>query len=214
MRIDPAKVDPTLYFDRENVPVVDEATQARYYVGLINLVKCDPTVQTLDLFHLIDEPSLLGFQSGLLRVDGSLRPSYAAVKRAIAAASICAAQHAWHHTTAVIGARSRFNVRPKPAVQRVFWSTVATGEEATAETAIFPADVGAASSLLRQSLDGGPVEAGGLPPLHGLVRANSGRSFKFHGRLAPGRYVFAALLRATMNPIRTTLLVSRPFSIR
>jgi hypothetical protein len=46
------------------------------------------------------------------------------------------------------------------------------------------------------------------------VKANTSRSFKFHGRLAPGQYVFAALLRATMNPGRTTLLVSKPFSIR
>src|SRR5207302_3319461 len=91
VRIDPTKVDPKLYFDRENVPVVDEATQARYYTGLINFEKCDPTVQTLDLFHIVDEPSLLGFQSGLLRVDGSRRPSYAAVKQAIEAAGICAA---------------------------------------------------------------------------------------------------------------------------
>ena len=76
------------------MPLVDEATQARYYAGLIDLVKCDSTVSTLDLFHLIDEPLLLGFQSGLLRVDGSRRPSYDAVKKAIAAAGTCAQAHA------------------------------------------------------------------------------------------------------------------------
>ena len=86
VKIDPSKVNPSLYSGRENVPTVDEATQARYYTDLINLIKCDPTVATLDLFHLIDEPLLNGFQSGLLRVDDSRRPSYAAVKKAIAAA--------------------------------------------------------------------------------------------------------------------------------
>jgi len=213
VRIDPTKVDAKLYTGRENVPLVDEVTQARYYADLIKLVKCDPTVGTLDLFHLIDEPLLPGFQSGLLRVDGSRRPSYDAVKQAIATAGSCNAPHAWRHSTTVIGARGQFNVRAKPAVQKVFWSRVATGEEATAETGIFPADAGApAGSPLRQSLDGG--QAGAIPPLHGLVKANTSRSFKFHGRLTPGRYVFAALLRATMNPSRTTLLVSRPFSIR
>ncbi len=213
VKIDPTKVDPKLYSGRENVPTVDEATQARYYAQLINLVKCDPTVSTLDLFHLIDEPLLLGFQSGLLRVDGSHRPSYDAVKTAIAAARICPALHAWRHATTVIGARGMFNVRAKPAVQKVFWSTVATGEEATAQTAIFPADGGTpAVTALRQSLGGGP--SGAFQPLSGLVRANSSRSFKFHGRLTPGRYVFAALLRATMNPERTTVLVSAPFTIR
>ncbi len=211
--IDPTKVNPSYYSGRENVPVVDEATQARFYTDLINLVKCDPSVGTLDLFHLIDEPLLLGFQSGLLRVNGSRRPSYAAVKRAIATAGTCAAPHSWRHATGVIGARGQFNVKPKPAVQRVFWSRVATGEEATAETGIFLAGSGSpVAQELRQSLDGGPV--GALPPLGGLVKANSSRSFKFHGRLAPGRYVFAALLRATMNPSRTTLLVSTPFVIR
>ena len=48
----------------------------------------------------------------------------------------------------------------------------------------------------------------------GLVKANSTRSFKFHGQLAPGRYVFAALMTATTNPGRTKLLVSTPFTIR
>jgi hypothetical protein len=213
VKIDPSKVDPKLYSGRENVPLVDEATQARYYADLIRLVKCDPTVETLDLFHLIDEPLLLGFQSGLLRVDGSRRPSYAAVKDAIAAAGNCPALHAWRHSTTVIGARGQFNVKVKPAVQKVFWSQVATGEEATAVTGIFPAAGGApAAAELRQSLDGRP--SGALLPLGGLVKANSSRSFKFHGRLAPGRYVFAALLRATMNPSRTALLVSTPFLVR
>lgn len=211
--IDASKVDPTLYSGRENVPTVDEATQARYYTAVINLVKCDPTVQTLDLFHLVDEPLLLGFQSGLLRVDNSRRPSYAAVKKAIAAAGTCPELHAWKHTTSVIGARGFFNVTPKPAAQQVFWSKVGTGEEATAETGIFPAPtpgtIGAVS--IRGSL---AAKSGALMQLGGLVKANSTRSFKFRGQLQPGRYVFGALLTATMNPQRTKLLVSKPFTIR
>jgi hypothetical protein len=211
--IDPTKVDASLYSGRENVPTVDEATQAKYYADVINLVKCDPTVQTLDLFHLVDEPLLLGFQSGLLRVDNSRRPSYAAVKKAIAAAGTCPALHGWKHTTTVIGATQFFNVRPKPAAQKVFWSQVGTGEEATAEAGIFPAaaprTIGAVS--LREALQ---TRSGALMELGGLVKANSTRYFKFHGRLTPGRYVFAALLTATMNPARTKLLVSPPFTIR
>jgi hypothetical protein len=215
VKIDPTKVDPKLYSGKENVPTVDEATQAQYYTGLINLVKCDSSVSTLDLFHLIDEPLLDGFQSGLLRVDGSRRPSYGSVKKAIAAAGTCAQPHGWKHTTVVIGARGEFNVKRKPAVQRTFWSTVATGEEATATTSIFPASSSApGSASLRSALDGGPAAGAALPPLSGVVKANTARSFKFQGRLAPGRYVFAALMRATMNPDRTTLLVSRPFTVR
>ena len=213
VKVDPTKVDPSLYSGRENVPTVDEATQAKYYTDAINLLKCDPTITTLDLFHLVDEPLLLGFQSGLLRVDGSRRPSYAAVKKAIAAAGTCPALHPWLHATSVIGARQYFNVTPKPAAQKVFWSKVGTGEEATAETGIFPAAApGTLGSVsFRSALQ---AKTGALMELGGLVKANSTRSFKFHGQLTPGRYVFAALLTATMNPARTRLLVSRPFTIR
>jgi len=208
--IDPTKVNSKLYQGKENVPTVDEATQARYYTDVINLLKCDPTVSTLDFFHLIDEPLLLGFQSGLLRVDGSRRPSYAAVKSAIAAARTCTALHAWKHSTTVIGASAAFNVTPKIAAQKVFWGTVRTGEEATARAGIFPLAIGRAQ--LRASLADGPSAA--LMQLGGLVRANSARGFKFLGRLARGRYVFATLLTATMNPQRTSLIVSAPFTIR
>jgi hypothetical protein len=214
VKIDASKVDTKLYTGRENVPLVDESTQARYYSDLIGLVKCDSTVATLDLFHLIDEPILLGFQSGLLRVDGSKRPAYATVKTSIAAARTCAKPHKWRHATGVIGARGQFNVTTKPAAQRTFWSKVATGEEATAQTGIFPSSpstLGAAS--LRSALVAGGTSTG-VAQLGGLVKANSSRSFKFHGKLVPGRYVFAALMKATMNPDRTTLLVSKPFTIR
>ena len=194
---------------------MDEATQARYYADMIGLVKCDSSVSTLDLFHLIDEPLLAGFQSGLLRVDGSRRPAYGAVKKAIAAAGTCAKPHTWKHTTAVIGAKGKFNVTSKPAAQRTFWSTFGAGEEVSASTAIFPVTIGALpTSSLRTALDGGPTAAAALPPLSGIVKANTNRSFKFRGRLAPGRYVYAALLHATMNPERTTLLVSPAFTIR
>ena len=210
VRIDPTKVDLTLYSGRENVPTVDETTQARYYVDLVNLAKCDPTVQTLDLFHLVDEPLLLGFQSGLLRVNDSRRPAYAAVKKAIAAAGTCSALHAWRHTTGVTGARMAFNARTKLAAQRKFFAKVGAGEEATARIGILAA--GAGRPVLRRWLAAGAEEAavqGG-----GLVRANVTRTFTLHGRLPPGRYVFGALLRATMNPSRTTLLVSTPFTVR
>jgi hypothetical protein len=214
VKIDPSKVNPSLYSGRENVPTVDETTQARYYTDLISLVKCDPTVATLDLFHLIDEPLLNGFQSGLLRVDDSRRPSYAAVKKAVAGAGTCAKPHRWRHTATVIGARSVWNLKPKPAAQRTFWSKVGAGEEVTAQTGIFAANLGTPSAAsLRTALNGGFSTA--LMQLGGLVRANNVRSFKFSRlQLMPGRYVFAALLKATMNPARTKLLVSKPFTIR
>src|SRR5262249_46900162 len=117
VKIDPTKVDPKLYTGHENVPLVTEAQQASFYSGLINLVKCDPDAMTLNLFHLIDEPQLLGFQSGLLRADGSRRPAYAAVQKAIAGAGTCPKLHTWRHTTSVVGAGGSFNVADKPEKQ-------------------------------------------------------------------------------------------------
>lgn len=210
VQIDPTKVDPSLYRGRENVPTVDEATQARYYSDLINLVKCDPTVQTLDLFHLVDEPLLLGFQSGLLRVDKSRRPSYAAVKKAIAAAGTCPALHAWRHTTAVIGAAVSTNVSDKIAAQRAWFGTVRAGEDATVQAGIFPA--AAPRAQVRSLLAAGPTAAS--MQLRGFVKANTSRGFRFRGALAPGRYRFAALFAATMNTQRTSLIVSAPFAVR
>jgi hypothetical protein len=213
VKIDPTKVDPKLYTGRENVPTVDEATQARYYTDLINLVKCDPDVKSLELFHLVDEPLLLGFQSGLLRVDDSRRPSYAAVKRAIAAGGTCSAPHTWRHTTTVLGARMTFDARTKLAVQRMFFARVGAAEEATAQIGIFPAAAGTpATSALRQSLAGDAADA--LVQGGGLLRANVVRTFTLKGQLVPGRYVFAALVRATMDPDRMRLLVSKPFTVR
>jgi hypothetical protein len=73
------------------------------------MVACDPNVALLNLFHLVDERLLPGWQSGLELVDGTPRTSYSIVKAAIAANSDChGLLHLWQHTTGVIGARANF----------------------------------------------------------------------------------------------------------
>jgi hypothetical protein len=128
---------------------------------------------------------------------------------------MCAAPHAWRHSTTVIGARAVSNVADKLAAQHVFWTTVSTGEEATARAGIFAAGGGVRplGVSLRRSLDVGPATAA-VPQLGGLVKANSSRGFEFHGSLVPGQYVYAVLMRATMNSSRTKLIVSPPFTVR
>jgi Cellulase (glycosyl hydrolase family 5) len=42
-----------------------EAYQATYYKQMLQLLSCDPNVRVINLFHLVDEPSLAGWQSGL-----------------------------------------------------------------------------------------------------------------------------------------------------
>ncbi len=207
-------VDPKLYTGKENIPLVAEATQAQWYGDLIRLVSCDETVSSLLFFHLIDEPSLLGFQSGLLRVDGSRRPAYAAVRAAIAAAGTCASPHTWRHSVSVAGARAEFELAPKPAAQRKFWLTVRTGEEATVVAGIFrvSGDAPPPRPVLGEALSRPPPGAVLSQPAF-LLKANSGRRVELRGRLRRGSYVFAVLLRSTMNPARTKVLRSAPFDV-
>jgi hypothetical protein len=49
--------------------VVDEATQARYYREAFHLVCEQDTVEGLYIFHVWDEPDLLGWQSGVYYAD-------------------------------------------------------------------------------------------------------------------------------------------------
>jgi hypothetical protein len=42
-----------------------EAYQAGYYKQMLQLLSCDPNVRVVNIFHLVDEPNLAGWQSGL-----------------------------------------------------------------------------------------------------------------------------------------------------
>jgi hypothetical protein len=78
------------YTGVESSPTVSEAKQATYYAAVVNLYACDPSVAAVLFFHLIDEknlntsPTSGGWQSGLEYPDGTPKPSYNAVRQAIA----------------------------------------------------------------------------------------------------------------------------------
>lgn len=78
--IPPAK--RALYTGQEVVRAVDEQTQASFYEQAIALAACQPTVELLLLFHVVDEPRLEGLQSGTRYADGSPKSSYARVRDA------------------------------------------------------------------------------------------------------------------------------------
>lgn len=61
---------------------VDEATQADFYEQALQLTFCQRNVIGLLLFHVVDEPALAGWQSGLYYVDGTPKTSIAAVRDA------------------------------------------------------------------------------------------------------------------------------------
>ena len=79
------------YSGTETSPTVSEADQASYYATIVGMAACDPAVSDVLFFHLIDESqrnpdqSSGGWQSGLEYPDGGHKPSFDAVKQAIAA---------------------------------------------------------------------------------------------------------------------------------
>jgi hypothetical protein len=75
-RIPPSKVG--IYTNRSSkaaADAVDEATQARYYQQAFELACSQQTVEGLYIFHIWDEPDLLGWQSGLYYADHTPKTS-------------------------------------------------------------------------------------------------------------------------------------------
>ena len=117
-----AKIAPEkthLYTGAENVPVVDEATQGKWYGELIGMMACDPNVALLNFFHAVDETSLPAWQSGLVLPDGTRRQSFAIVKDAIMANQECHRTPVqWRHTDRVVGAAVTFRSLPRSFLVR------------------------------------------------------------------------------------------------
>ena len=90
------------YFGKENVKVTSEANQAQVYTELVRTAGCDPDLRSVLIFELQDEPDLDRFQAGLLRADGTKKPSFQAMKNALAQThGACAAgrEKSWSPTT-------------------------------------------------------------------------------------------------------------------
>ena len=120
------------YTGAENVPVTDEPTQAQIYGELIRRAACDPDVAEVSFFGFRDDGSRLGFQAGLARLDGSLRPAASAVAGAITdtAAGCATPVPAWAPAQNVLGARIAVARRPTLQVE------VQAGEDAHADVCV------------------------------------------------------------------------------
>jgi hypothetical protein len=204
------------YEGTENVQVTDEESQARIYGELIQFLGCDPSVESLLFFGLVDEPDLDRWQAGLVRADGTLRPAYGAVKTTFAQTQgRCAGKkHSWRHTETVLGAKAAF----PPAgrflpVKHRYWAFNATAQE----NALFRAGifrVGGPNRVDTRAVKRALARGGGLRRTSGLVNAYWTPLVKFPGRpLARGWYVYGIRLAAEMNPERTAAFVSRPFRV-
>jgi hypothetical protein len=205
------------YTGRETVRPATEAAQAEIYGDIVDLVACDSAVESLLFFHLIDEHDLDRFQSGLIRADGTQKPSYLAVKNRIEELRgedgiRCAGRPArWRHADSVLAPSARF---AGPGL-------VASAQEETEYVAgVLPVSgvrllQGLEHRAIEWALAAGSGARAGVPLRRGTLRAYSKLSLRFGTRpRSRGTYVYAIRLTATMNRARSSLLVSRPFEIR
>ncbi len=71
-----------LYTDREIAQTISERAQSAAYRRVLELASCQPNVAGVLFFHLLDEPSLVGWQSGVRYVDGAPKRSLSTVLEA------------------------------------------------------------------------------------------------------------------------------------
>src|SRR5918999_1506265 len=170
-------------------------------------------------YGLVDEPDLDRWQAGLIRADGTRRPSFGSVRSALGRGlTRCSRRPAtWRHTTKVVGATTRFGVRRRSASETT-WSFVAASEEAsTFRAAMYRLKRPGLSASKRKQLQAAVGRRRTPKPVfsaRGVVRAHLGTFIRFpRKRLARGYYVFAIRMSAEMNPRRQTALVSKPFAV-
>jgi hypothetical protein len=204
----------SLYTGTENVPVATEAHQATVYAQLVRSAECDKSLKALFFMPFIDETALSGFQSGLLRADGTERPSYTSVTNAITSTGgQCVGRRVvWKHATTVLGARAYFRglATPKSAARQRAWGfAVRTAEDARYTAAIVPV-----SRPARTRLDL-PISPSPSMRAVGYAKANWTPLVRFPRRLLPpGRYAYRIDLQAVFDPARHGVVVSRPFVVR
>ena len=209
-----------LYYGKESVTPIDEGTQAQYYADIVRFVSCDPNVRSLSFFHLVDERDLDRWQSGLMRIDDTKRPSYTAVKNAIAQThGQCAlTPPGWQHTTTVTGAAVQFGFLAKRSTRNTIWRfRAAAQEEGRYVAGIFRLGGAKLSPTARRAVLRSLANPRSKPLLRatGTVKAYRSTLVKLQKRRLKrsGWYVYGIRLAATMNPLRTNSYVSRPFRV-
>lgn len=190
------------YFGTESIEPTDETTQAFIYAGLLRTAACDPAVESVLFFGFEDEPNLDRWQAGLMRADGTPRPSYHTVKQTIAETGgrCLGRMTSWRHSTTLEGASAIFP-RDRRLPRRVStWSFLARAEEdALFEAGIYRFNGRRGARVLAQT---------------GKLDARTTRFVRFPARrLRPGRYLYSILFRAAMNPGRTMRRTSGPFTV-
>ncbi|MFN2470001.1 MAG: hypothetical protein ABR583_03250 [Gaiellaceae bacterium] len=209
------------YTGTENVPTTDEELQAENYADAVRLAACDPSIESLLFFGLADERDLARWQAGLLRADGTPRPSFDAVKAAVAetAAGCTSTAIEWRHTTRVVGTATRFAGarRILPAGQTRWSFSLGAKEDARFTAGLFRLPRAPAAPQWARVIGralAGSAELRPVLKVSGRVRAPWGRVVTLpQRRVKPGYYVYGARLAADMNPARVSVVTSQPFRV-
>jgi hypothetical protein len=175
------------YHGRESVRTTSEANQSGIYNAAIRYLACDASVRSTLFFLLRDEPDLERWQAGLVRADGSLRPSFGSVRGTIAqTGGRCPGRmRSWRHSTTVSGAKVRFPRKRVLSARRLTLALVANAQEdATVEAGLYRGN----RRVLR---------------VRTTVKAYRSRIVRIRNRFRPGRYTIRVTMRATLNTTRT-----------
>jgi hypothetical protein len=182
------------YFGRESIRPTGETAQARIYGDAVRYLACDASVHSVLFFLLRDEPNLDRWQAGLVRADGTRRPSFYSVKAAMAqTGGRCrGAMRPWRHSTRVEGARVKWPRKRSQPARRVGLELVLNAKE----DAVFEA---------------GLYNARGKRVLKrvGSMDAYRSRIVRFRMRFRPGRYTLRVLIEAEMNGARKSRFSSQ-----
>jgi hypothetical protein len=209
----------------ENVTPISEAQQAAHQVELAEIAACDPAVNTMFYFPLIDDTGIsTGFQSGVLYAGLGRKQSYDAMKAKIASAQgncqggVAGVAQTWAHTARVVGAAGILGgpgTKPgsQPTNRRFGVRSVRTSmtahEDATYRAFLLrvKAPAKATAKLARGAKT--------VVTLTGLAHAYFRPGLRFTAKkpLPVGYYRISIVLRAATNPLRSTTLTSKSFTV-
>ena len=147
------------YFGAESIAPTTEANQASIYAALLRYVACDPAVDSVLFFGLQDEPNLERWQAGLMRADGTPRPSYNSVKATIAetGGNCAGTMRSWSHSTTVDGAAATFPKSRRLPSRVSSWSFLASADEdSTFQAGIYRVAKGRQAVKSRTLSESGP----------------------------------------------------------
>jgi hypothetical protein len=193
----PSPAKAPLYTGREPATQspVDTGTQARYYSEAIAMAFCQPNVRGLMLFHLEDERDLDRWQSGVFYVDGTPKPSVAAVATAARAVR-----------RGIIARCEGLALQPKV---RRFRAPSGRLRRTSRITFRLDCDIDCAYTARLERGPGRQV----VVTRRGVARGRVLTVVRLAARAAPGMYRIALELVAPVNPGPPTAVTSRPFRV-